>query len=304
METNKSYVWSHGILIALVGFCASLSIGLVMPVNPNTSEAQTRQVTNVKDTAAKVGTQQRIERLKAAMLTSWQQEAKAKGFSYAVPSRFQGAIIQKAKLTKGEKVIALTFDDGPWVESTAQVLDILKKNNIKATFFVVGQNLKTHPELGKRIVAEGHVIGNHTWHHWYHYFNPQAAAFEIDSTTDLIYQLTGAKTTLFRPPGGILHNGLFAYAKNRNYSIIMWSADSIDYSRPAVPRLIRNVMKDSKPGGIVLMHDGGGNRSRTVQALPQIISNLKKQGYRFVTIPELLEIQDQELQLVAVKKKQ
>jgi chitin deacetylase len=304
VETNKSYVWSHGILIALVGFCASLSIGLVMPVNPNTSEAQTRQVTNVKDTAAKVGTQQRIERLKAAMLTSWQQEAKAKGFSYAVPSRFQGAIIQKAKLTKGEKVIALTFDDGPWVESTAQVLDILKKNNIKATFFVVGQNLKTHPELGKRIVAEGHVIGNHTWHHWYHYFNPQAAAFEIDSTTDLIYQLTGAKTTLFRPPGGILHNGLFAYAKNRNYSIIMWSADSIDYSRPAVPRLIRNVMKDSKPGGIVLMHDGGGNRSRTVQALPQIISNLKKQGYRFVTIPELLEIQDQELQLVAVKKKQ
>ncbi|MGH2416295.1 MAG: polysaccharide deacetylase family protein, partial [Microcystaceae cyanobacterium] len=159
MEINKSYVWSHGILIALVGCCAILSIGLVMPVNPNTSKVQTRQATKVKDGAAKVGTQQRMEKLKAAMLTSWQQEAKTKGFSYNVPSRFQGAIIQSAKLTKGEKVIALTFDDGPWAGSTAEVLDILKKNNIKATFFVVGQMLKTYPELGKRIVAEGHVIG-------------------------------------------------------------------------------------------------------------------------------------------------
>lgn len=127
METNKSYVWSHGILIALVGFCASLSIGLVMPENPNTSKAQTRQATNVKATTAKVGTQQRMEKLKAAMLTSWQQEAKTKGFSYNLPSRFQGVIVQNAKLTKGEKVIALTFDDGPWAGSTAEVLDILKK---------------------------------------------------------------------------------------------------------------------------------------------------------------------------------
>ncbi|MGH2414970.1 MAG: polysaccharide deacetylase family protein, partial [Brasilonema sp.] len=142
----------------------------------------------------------------------------------------------------------------------------------------------------------------HTWHHWYHYFNPQAAAYEIDSTTDLIYQVTGAKTTLFRPPGGMMHNGVAAYAKNRSYSIIMWSADSIDYSRPAVPKLIKNVMRDSKPGGIVLMHDGGGNRSKTVQALPQIISNFRKQGYRFVTVPELLEIENQELQLAAAQK--
>ncbi|ARV61398.1 polysaccharide deacetylase [Nostocales cyanobacterium HT-58-2] len=304
METNKSYVWSQGILLALVGFCASLSIGLVMPVNPNASEAQTKGATNIKDTTAKVETRQRIEKFKAAMLTSWQQEAKAKGFSYTLPTRFQGTIIKNAKLMKGEKVIALTFDDGPWHESTAEVLDILKKNNIKGTFFVVGQNLKNYPELGKRIVAEGHVIGNHTWHHWYHYFNPQAAAFEIDSTTDLITQLTGVKTTLFRPPGGILHNGLAAYAKSKNYTVIMWSADSIDYNRPAVPRLIKNVMKDSKPGGIVLMHDGGGNRTKTVQALPQIIDNFRKQGYRFVTIPELLEIEDQEIQLAAVKKKQ
>nr|WP_244141894.1 polysaccharide deacetylase family protein [aff. Roholtiella sp. LEGE 12411] len=275
----------------------------MMLVKPTSSEAQNRQNIYVTDIAAKIGTQQRIEGLKAAMLTSWQQQAQAKGLSYSVPSSFQGVIIKSAKLTHGQKVIALTFDDGPWPQTTDQVLDILQANNIKGTFFVVGQNLKNYPELGKRIVTEGHVIANHTWHHWYHFFNPQAAAFEIDRTTDLIYQITGVKTTLFRPPGGILHNGLVAYAKNQKYTVVMWSADSIDYKLPTVPHLINNVIKDSKPGGIVLMHDGGGNRSRTVQALPEIIGNFRKQGYRFVTIPELLEIQDTDQKLTANNKK-
>lgn len=303
MENNKSFLWPEGILITLLALCGTLSLGFIMFLKPNFSEAQNRQNIYVTDIAAKVGTQQRIEGLKAAMLTTWQQEAQAKGLSYSVPSSFQGVIIKAAKLTHGQKVISLTFDDGPWPQTTDQVLDILKANNIKGTFFVVGQNLKNYPELGKRIVTEGHVIANHTWHHWYHFFNPQAAAFEIDRTTDLIYQVTGAKTTLFRPPGGILHNGLAAYAKNKKYTVVMWSADSIDYKLPTVPNLINNVIKDSKPGGIVLMHDGGGNRSRTVQALPEIISNFRKQGYRFVTIPELLEIQDTDQKLSAKKQK-
>nr|WP_242054780.1 polysaccharide deacetylase family protein [Nostoc flagelliforme] len=274
----------------------------MMLLRPNTSEAQSRPTINVKDVSANVGTQQRIEKLRAVMLTSWQQEAQTKGLAYPIPSRFQGEIIKAAKLTQGEKVIALTFDDGPWPQTTEQVLNILKSNNIKGTFFVVGQNLKNYPELGRQIVAQGHVIANHTWHHWYHSFNPQAAAFEIDRTTDLIYQVTGVKTNLFRPPGGILHNGLSAYAKGQKYAVVMWSADSTDYKLPTVPKLINNVIKDSKPGGIVLMHDGGGNRSRTVQALPEIISNLKKQGYRFVTIPELLEMEDTDQKLLANKK--
>jgi peptidoglycan-N-acetylglucosamine deacetylase len=303
VENNKSFLWPEGILIALLALCGTLSLGFMMLVKPNSSEAQNRQNIYVTDIAAKIDTQQRIEGLKAAMLTSWQQQAQAKGLSYSVPSSFQGVIIKAAKLTHGQKVIALTFDDGPWPKTTDQVLDILQANNIKGTFFVVGQNLKNYPELGKRIVTEGHVIANHTWHHWYHFFNPQAAAFEIDRTTDLIYQITGAKTTLFRPPGGILHNGLVAYAKNQKYTVVMWSADSTDYKLPTVPHLINNVIKDSKPGGIVLMHDGGGNRSRTVQALPEIIGNFRKQGYRFVTIPELLEIQDTDQKLTANNKK-
>jgi peptidoglycan/xylan/chitin deacetylase (PgdA/CDA1 family) len=274
----------------------------MMLLRPNTSEAQIRPNISVNNVSANTGTQQRIEKFKGAMLTIWQQQAQIKGFSYPVPSRFQGTIIKEAKFTQPEKVIALTFDDGPWPQTTKQVLDILKSNNIKGTFFVVGQNLKNYPELGKEIVAQGHVIANHTWHHWYHFFNQQAAAFEIDRTTDLIYQVTGVKTTLFRPPGGMMHNGLVGYAKAQKYTVVMWSADSTDYKLPAVPKLINNVIKDSRPGGIVLMHDGGGNRSRTVQALPEIISNLRKQGYRFVTVPELLEIEDKEIQLLVKKK--
>jgi peptidoglycan-N-acetylglucosamine deacetylase len=302
VENNKSFLWPQGILIALLVLSASFSVGLMMLVKPNASEAQSRQSINVKNTSAKVGTQQRIEALKTMMLTSWQQEAKTKGLSYTVPSRFQGATIETAKLSHGQKVIALTFDDGPWPESTAQVLDILKENNIKATFFVIGQNVKNYPDLVKRVIAEGHTIGNHTWHHWYHFMNPQTAAYEIDHTTDLIYQTTGVKTNLFRPPGGIMHNGVAAYARNSKYAIILWSSDSVDYSRPAVPKLIHNVFSQAKPGGIVLMHDGGGNRAKTVQALPEIIAGFRKQGYSFVTIPELLEMQDKDQKLLANTK--
>jgi peptidoglycan-N-acetylglucosamine deacetylase len=302
VERNKSFFWPQGILIALVALGGSLSIGLMMPVNPNSFEAKSSQSIKLNDVAAKSETQKRVEGFKTAMLTSWQKEAQTKGLAYTVPQRFQGATIQAAQFSQGQKVIALTFDDGPWPESTVQVLDILKKNNIKGTFFVIGQNLKNFPDLGKKIVADGHVIANHTWHHWYHFFNQQAAAYEIDRTSDLIFQVTGVKTTLFRPPGGMLHNGLAAYARSKKYTVVMWSADSIDYKLPAVPRLVNNVIRDSKPGGIVLMHDGGGNRSRTVKALPQIIENFRKQGYSFVTVPELLEMQDKDQKLMTAKK--
>ncbi|MEH1892531.1 MAG: polysaccharide deacetylase family protein [Nostoc sp.] len=302
MEENKSFFSLQKILITLLVLSASLSASTMMLIKSSSSEAESTKNTNVNNLPVKVGTQQQIEELKATMLNSWQQLAQIKGFSYAVPLRFQGAIVEAAKLTPEQKVIALTFDDGPWPKSTAQVLDILKQNQIKGTFFLIGQNVKNYPGLVKREIAEGHVIGNHTWHHWYQFFNPQAAAYEINHTADLIYQVTGIKTNLFRPPGGIMHNGVAAYARNSKYAIILWSSDSVDYSRPAVPKLINNVFRKAKPGGIVLMHDGGGNRSKTVQALPEIIANFRKQGYSFVTIPELLEMQDKDQRLIANKK--
>jgi peptidoglycan-N-acetylglucosamine deacetylase len=298
VENNKSFGWSQGALIALLGLGGCLTLGLMLPVMPNNEKST--QTINIKQLTLKPMTEERIQNFKSSIVTSWQKEAVNKGLS-EVPARFRGATIESANLAQSEKVIALTFDDGPWPQSTPAILDILKKNNIKATFFIVGQMLKEHPDMGKRVVAEGHVIANHTWHHWYHYMNPQAAAFEIDNTSNLIYQVTGVKTSLFRPPGGIKTNGPYAYAKNQKYATIMWSSDSSDYARPSVSKLISNVMREAKPGGIVLMHDGGGNRSNTVAALPEIINTFRKQGYRFVTVPELLEMQDKQLE-VANKK--
>ncbi|MEH2044465.1 polysaccharide deacetylase family protein [Nostoc sp.] len=302
MDDNKSFFGLQKILVTLLVLSGSVSCGMMMLIKSSSSNAQSTENINVNNLPSKVGIQQRIEELKAMMLRSWQQQVQTKGFSSTVPQRFQGAIVNAAKLTPEQKVIALTFDDGPWPESTGQVLDILKKNQIKGTFFLIGQNVKNYPGLVKREIAEGHVIGNHTWHHWYQFLNPQAAAYEIDHTADLIYQVAGIKTNLFRPPGGIMHNGVASYARNSKYAIILWSSDSVDYSHPAVPKLINNVFRRAKPGGIVLMHDGGGNRSKTVQALPEIIANFRKQGYRFVTIPELLEMQDKDQKLTANKK--
>ncbi|MCC5631208.1 polysaccharide deacetylase family protein [Nostoc sphaeroides CHAB 2801] len=217
--------------------------------------------------------------------------AKVENPTFTVPAKFQGKTVYKAQPRNNEKVIALSIDDGPWPKTTLEMLDILKQNDVKATFFWVGQALQANPDLAKREVAEGHAIGNHTWHHWYRRMDEATAKNEIDRTADLIYKTTGVKTALFRPPGGFLNNGLAAYAKSQKDAVIMWSLTSADTDPHAKPQaFVNNVLKGAKPGSIVLMHDGGGDRQRTVQALPQIISGLKQQGYRFVTIPELLKM--------------
>jgi tRNA(Ile)-lysidine synthase TilS/MesJ len=133
--------------------------------------------------------------------------------------------------------------------------------------------------------------------------NKATAAREIDDTADLIYKTTGVKSLYFRPPGGILTNGVADYAKKKNYAVIMWSNDSIDYRRSPAKRLVNNVMRRINPTEIVLMHDGGGNRSETVKALPEIISRFKKLGYKFVTIPELLEMELKEKEAASKSKK-
>ncbi len=212
----------------------------------------------------------------------------------SVPTEFRAKIIKKVKSLGLEKAIALTFDDGPWPRTTSQVLEILKKEDIKATFFWVGQYLAAHPEIAQQVIADGHAIGNHTWHHWYRQMSQPTAAHEIEDTAKLIYKTTGIKTLAFRPPGGLLNNGVVDYAKEQNYVTVMWSVDSMDYRPYSAEQLVRNVIRKAEPGGIVLMHDGGGNRATTVQALPQIIAQLKQLGYNFVTVPQLLEMNDKQ----------
>jgi peptidoglycan/xylan/chitin deacetylase (PgdA/CDA1 family) len=220
-----------------------------------------------------------------------QLSAQSHNLTFKVPVELQGKTVYQIKPKNGDKVIALTIDDGPWSKTTAQMLDILQQNDIKATFFWVGSALEANPELAKRVVAEGHAIGNHTWHHWYRQMDAATAQSEIERTAQLIYKTTGVKTNLFRPPGGFLNNGLAAYAKSQKHAVIMWSLTSADTDRHAKPQaFVNNVLKGAKSGAIVLMHDGGGDRYRTVQALPEMIRGLKQQGYRFVTVPQLLEM--------------
>jgi peptidoglycan/xylan/chitin deacetylase (PgdA/CDA1 family) len=211
----------------------------------------------------------------------------------AVPPQFQGQVISEATPPPGaEKVVALTFDDGPWENYTEQVLAILQQNNIKATFYMVGEAIQANPAIAKKVVDEGHAVGNHTWRHIMDDMDQMTAITELSNNAKLIYQATGARTYLMRPPGGNQGGELVNYAKQRGYMVTMWSADSHDYMVSA-PLIIDNVLSQTKPGGIVLLHDGGGNRAPTVEALPQIISSLRSQGYKFVTVPELMQLQAQ-----------
>ncbi|PSB03878.1 polysaccharide deacetylase [Merismopedia glauca CCAP 1448/3] len=229
----------------------------------------------------------------SSTVAQWRGQTKALILSLSIPSQYQGKVFEEVKIKANPKVIALTFDDGPWLGSTDEILQILRRNNVKATFFIIGRNLQLYPQIGQQIVSEGHAIANHTWSHSYHHFSPTASAREIEATTNLIYKLTGVKTYLFRPPGGFLNNGPAGYARNKKYAVVLWSADSNDWKRPSVANLVNNVVGGATPGGIALMHDGGGDRSHTIKALPIIIARLRSKGYSFVTIPELLELGNQ-----------
>ncbi len=211
---------------------------------------------------------------------------------FDVPKNFQAKTIKQAALPNNEKVIALTFDDGPWPETTEKILATLKQEKIKATFFMIGQPLKSYPEIGKKVLADGHAIANHTLHHWYNKMSPLVAQREIEDTAKIIKEVLNVETAYFRPPGGVLTNGLVAYAESKKQSVLMWSVDSYDShpKRPSPAAMIKTVVSQATPGGIVLMHDGGGNHDNTAKALPGMIAKLRANGYKFVTIPELLEL--------------
>ncbi|MEA5470674.1 polysaccharide deacetylase family protein [Spirulina sp. 06S082] len=212
---------------------------------------------------------------------------------FSLPKQFQGKTIRSVKLQGDRKVIALTFDDGPSEKFTNDVLYILDHHNIKATFFLLGKNVREYPEQAKRVHLKGHALANHSWSHPYGMQSPAGAAAQIDNTSAWIEKTTGVKSHLFRPPGGYLNNGMAGYAAKKGQIIVMWSVDSKDYYESSLG-MTKRVLSQATPGGIVLFHDGGGDRTKTVSALPQIIAKLKEQGYEFVTVPELLELKEQE----------
>lgn len=189
-----------------------------------------------------------------------------------------------------EKIVALTFDDGPHPVFTPQILDVLAKHNVKATFFVMGAHAKKYSYLVHRLALESHEIGNHTFNHIYNINNSDKLKEELDSTADIIQQITGIKTNLYRPVGGLYNDMIVNTAIENDYEVIMWSwhQDSKDWKRPGVDKIVNHVISDTRPGDIILFHDAGGDRSQTVEALDTILTVFKEEGYECVTVSELI----------------
>ncbi|TGE33456.1 polysaccharide deacetylase family protein [Desulfosporosinus sp. Sb-LF] len=183
-----------------------------------------------------------------------------------------------------EKVVALTFDDGPDPIDTPDVLDILKEREVKATFFVLGQAAQSNPNLLKRLVKEGHEIGNHSFDHDY---QQRRLVEQINQTDKEVFAATGTHTHYYRPPGGFLSKYQLETIKNNGRVVALWSVDSKDWRNPGVKQIVDNVMKNVFPGSIILLHDGGYHRIQTVKALGPIIDALKDRGYRLATLSEL-----------------
>ena len=195
-----------------------------------------------------------------------------------------------------QKVVALTFDDGPNPPYTDEIVDYLYAQHVPATFFVVGRAVAQHPATVRKEVDDGDAVGNHSWDHAHLVLERRAhIAREISMTDAAILHATGVKTRLFRPPFGARDYAVISVARHMGYQVIMWSVPlPKDWQSPP-PAVIRDrVMPFVRDGSIIVLHDGNrgmpGDRSHTVAATKLIVQALRAQGYRFVTVPELLEL--------------
>jgi peptidoglycan/xylan/chitin deacetylase (PgdA/CDA1 family) len=180
------------------------------------------------------------------------------------------------------KTVALTFDDGP-SRYTPQVLDILARYHVKATFCVLGQNVKAYRKAAQRIVREGHRLCDHSWNHPdFTELSTSAARSQVTRTQRKIEAVTGKNPKVFRFPYGASSPRTRTVVRQQGLRILGWTVDTRDWSRPGAAVIERRAVDRTRPGAVILMHDGGGNRSQTVAALDDVIRRLKAKGYTFV----------------------
>src|SRR5690625_3644073 len=196
--------------------------------------------------------------------------------------------------SRDKNEVALTFDDGPDIRFTPLVLDVLKKHNVKATFFLMGSRAKEHDEIVQRIHKEGHAIGNHTyWHPNLPKEELDRLDWEVRETEQVIENIVGFKPKLFRSPYGALNEEMVETLDHLGNKIIGWDVDSLDWKQLETNVIADNILSNVSPGSIILMHDGGDwtmNLMGTVESLDKVITKLTEDNIRFVTVPELLNL--------------
>lgn len=191
-------------------------------------------------------------------------------------------VLPEEKKTE-KKRIALTFDDGPHPIYTPQMLELLKEEQVPATFFLLGENVELYGDVVKEIAKEGHLIGNHTYHHvQVTSLSLEEACKEIQETSDLIEELTGTGTEYVRPPFGTWNEEL---EERLNMIPVMWSIDTKDWTTQNVDWIVRETVKHAEDHDIILMHD---SYQSTVDAVKRVIEQLEAEGFEFVTVDEII----------------
>jgi peptidoglycan/xylan/chitin deacetylase (PgdA/CDA1 family) len=198
-----------------------------------------------------------------------------------------GSSTSYSRVSTSQKIVALTFDDGPHPSNTPRLLDILKKRNVKATFYVVGTNARRYPAILRRMVAEGHEIGNHTLSHGYlTKMSRDQIRKDLSQSHQIIVEATGVPPKTIRPPYGAITSDLKSWIKSEyGYPSIMWSVDPEDWKRPGSSVVSRRLVSGASPGGILLVHD---IHAPTIDAVPSAVDQLLAKGYRFVTVTQLI----------------
>jgi peptidoglycan-N-acetylglucosamine deacetylase len=189
-------------------------------------------------------------------------------------------------VTRAPRSVALTFDDGPNPDATPAILDALGERDVKATFFVLGRHAERWPDLVRRVVAEGHTIGNHGYYHRkLHFKSPRYVRDDLSRGTQAIEQAGGVHPALFRAPHGFRSPWVSAIAHSLGQRTVGWSLGVWDSDRPGVDAIVERTIGGARPGSILLLHDGdgydpGGDRMQTARAVPRIVERLLEQGYR------------------------
>lgn len=188
-------------------------------------------------------------------------------------------------------VLALTFDDGPSPELTPRLLDILRREGVRATFFVVGRNVDAYPDIARRIVAEGHEIANHSYSHVaFTSVDASRMRDEITKTNESIMRATGRCPTALRPPYGAINERVRQSILNDyRLDVVLWSVDPLDWKRPGAGVVADRLVQGAHPGAILLAHD---IHPGTIEAVPEVIERLKAKGYGFATVSQLFALQE------------